>query len=682
MNKVISPERIIDAAVGLLCVAVATAWTFNPLRTPFSGRTFSNFFESQARSFLEGKLALEKGELGIEAFVRDGADYMYFGPLLALFRLPFVAIGVLDGQLTTISLLLGTLLFYVQAIKMFDVVMDLVHPSAGPSRRWFRLGWRASIATGTVVLTLLAIPWVYHEAHLWSAALFLTLLNQMLGFQDMDGRRIWMVGIVLLGVVLNRPTTAYAGMLGVLILLAVMAYKRTATRANMVQLGAWLGVAFITTVAVNAAKFRRPFGIPMEAQVFSTVDANRAEMLRVNDGKYFQVEFIPSNVWAYFKPNGVDLSTTFPFVAPPRAVPSVFGDAFYDATYRTASVTATNPLLFLASLLGVFVLVAKLRGPDLWRVSAPVVAGVLAAGGVAGWGYIATRYLTDFLPGMLLLSAIGLAWLIRQIDEHPEGISSMVRSAGVVGGVGLIAWSILANTAISVGYNFSTGDDAAGIERLLATEDAVAELIGSSPAERTQRVDTLRYDRDDPVPAKSLAVIGDCEALYYSNGEPVDTWMAIEYGESDWHSTFTMTPSKQVVNGTEFTLVSITESDAPGAYFFDLQYRVDEILLDDGVIEYSLIMIDNFGLITIDELEMPLVGPTEFAVTFERYRRNFFVERDGQNILYGHFDMDPLYDSPDPLVSFLGSGDIAGVQVDPVAVDTPWCDRVAPDPER
>ena len=679
-------ERVIDAAVAFLCVAVATAWTFNPLRTPFSGRTFSNFFESQARSFLEGRLALEKGELGIEAFVRDGADYMYFGPLLAFVRLPFVALGVLDGRVTTISLLAGTLLFYLQAIKMLDIVTPLVAPSAGAMPRWVRLGWRASVATGTVILTLLAVPWVYHEAHLWSAALFLTLLNQMLRFQDMDPRRIWTIGIVLLAVVLNRPTTAYAGMLGVLMLLAVVTLRRTAPRTNVVRLGAWLGAAFVATVAVNVAKFRRPFGIPMEAQVFSTVDANRAEMLRVNDGKYFQAEFIPSNVWAYFKPNGVDLSTTFPFVSPPQAVPHVFGDSFYDATYRTASVTATNPLLFLASLLGVFVLITKLRGPSLWHVSAPVTAGVLAAGGVAGWGYIATRYLTDFLPGMLLLSAIGLAWLVRDRDrdqtERLDATAATLRTAGAVAGVALVAWSIVANTAISVGYNFSAGDDAVGIERLLAAEDTVAAVIGSSPAERTARVETLRYDRDDPVAPKSLAVIGDCEALYYSNGEPVDTWLNVEYGESDWRSTFTMTPTDRITEGAEFNVVSLAESGEPGAYFFELQYRVDRLLTDKGVIEYSLIMVDNFGLITIDELEMPLTGATDFAVTFERYRRNFFVERNGQNILYGHFDMDPLYDSPDPLVSFVSPGDVAGMQIDPVGVETPWCDRLAPDSPR
>ncbi|MFK8023051.1 MAG: hypothetical protein AB8G26_03720, partial [Ilumatobacter sp.] len=369
----ISAERLIDAAVAFVCVGVATAWTFNPFRTPFSATTFSNFFEAQARGFLEGRLALEKGELGIEAFVRDGADFMYFGPLLALFRIPFSALEILEGRLTVISLLVGTLLFHVQAVKMLDIVLDIVHPggsNASGLRRW-KLAWRATVTTGTVILTLLAIPWVYHEAHLWSAAVFLTVLNQMLRFESMNRRQIVVFGLVLVAVVLNRPTTAYGAMLGVAILLVIVSIRRSVEWVNVAHLGAWLGAALVAAVTVNVAKFRRPFGIPMEAQVFSTVDEHRAEMLRVNDGKYFRLEFMPTNVWAYFKPNGVDLSTTFPFVSTPQDVPHVFGDYVYDATYRTASITATNPLLFLGSFLGVFALVKLARTAAIWRLAAP-----------------------------------------------------------------------------------------------------------------------------------------------------------------------------------------------------------------------------------------------------------------------------------------------------------------------
>ena len=434
-------DWVIDGAVAFICIGVATAWTFNPLHRQFTGGTFSNYFEGQARAFLDGHLAIDPGVLGIEAFIRDGNEYMYFGPLLGIFRLPQVLLTYsLDGRTTAISLLIGTLVLYWQSIKLLDRVLDLVHPDVeeSPTERWFRLGWRASVAAGTVVLTLLAIPWGYHEAHLWSAALFIALLTQILRFNDMTPRRIWIFGLVLLALVLNRPTTAYAGLIGVALLIVVVFVRKSVSRGNLTRLSVCFGVALFATVSVNYAKFRRPFGIPMEDQFFTKVDENRAQMLLVNDGKYFQTKFIPSNLWAYFRPNGVDLSTTFPFVSMPRSIPWVWGDAFYDATYRTASVTATNPLLTFVSVAGVVMFVKLFRQESFWRLLPAVVAGILAAGGVAGWGYIATRYLTDFLPGMLLLSAIGIAGFVRYVHGRTKPFPVGLKRTAQVGGIALV----------------------------------------------------------------------------------------------------------------------------------------------------------------------------------------------------------------------------------------------------
>ena len=74
---------------------------------------------------------------------------------------------------------------------------------------------------------------------------------------------------------------------------------------------------------------------------------------------------------------------------------------------------------------------------------------------------------------------------------------------------------------------------------------------------------------------------------------------------------------------------------------------------------------------------MPLSEPSEFSITFDQNRGNFFVERNSRNILYGHFDMDPLYDAPDPGISWLPAGDYAGMTFETFLLDTPWCDRLA-----
>lgn len=675
-------DRAIDVVVAFVCVGVGTAWTFNPLRTQFTGGTFANYFEGQARAFLDGNLSIGRGVLGIEAFIRDGQEYMYFGPLLGIFRMPFVAATYeLDGRLTLVSLFVGTALLYWQSIKLLDQIIVAIHPGDRQSdiERWIRLGWRLSVAIGTVVLTLLAIPWSYHEAHLWSAALFITLLNQILRFTDMRAGRIWVLGLTLLALVLNRPTTAYAGLIGVALLIAVALWRKLAERRAVLQLSGWFLLAFVATVSVNWAKFRRPFGIPMEDQLFTQIDENRAAMLARYDNKYFQTEFIPSNLWAYFRPNGVDISSRFPFIDVPQRLPWVWGDAFYDATYRTASVTSTNPLLVVASIVGIIAFVRIFREPSFWRLMPLVAAGILAAGGVAGWGYIATRYLTDFLPGMLVLSAIGIAVFIRWVDGRTEPFNPALKRVAQVSAIILVGWSIVANIAIAFNYSYSLGDRPEHIARLLSIQDASAGIIGPSLADRTVFLDELPYARYDPALPGTLAVIGDCEALYYSNGDTVDTWVTVEYGPSDWRRNYTLTPSPDIQPGDEYTLVRLSEAAdfAPGAYFFDLVLTVDAVRPEDNEIEYTLTMVDNFGTIVVDKLTMPLDDPTDLSVTFDQNRRAFVVEKDGNNILYGHFDMDPLYDSDDPGIRFLSAGEYPGMSFDERTLDTPWCDRLS-----
>ncbi|HUS41630.1 MAG TPA: hypothetical protein VMY16_03090 [Ilumatobacteraceae bacterium] len=675
-------DRVIDVFVAFTCFAVGTAWTFNPFRTQFTGGTFANYFEGQARAFLDGNLALEEGVLGIEAFIRDGKEFMYFGPFLGVIRVPFALLSDgLDGRLTLMSLFIGTALLYWQSNKLLDHILVLVHPGVDQSttERWFRIGWRISVATGTVVLTLLSIPWGYHEAHLWSAALFITVLNQMMRFSEMPTNRMWIFGVTLLALVLNRPTTAYAGLIGVAALFAVSFWRKLASRRALLQLAGWFTLAFVATVSVNWAKFRRPFGIPMEDQFFTKVDANRAEMLARYDNKYFQTEFIPSNLWAYFRPDGVDISGRFPFIDAPRSLPWVWGDAFYDATYRTASVTATNPLLLIGSVIGVIAFVRLWREPSFWRLAPVVGAGILAAGGVAGWGYIATRYLTDFLPGMLVLTAIAIAVFVRYVNGRTEPINPVVKRVGQVGAIALITWSIVANVAIAFNYSYSLGDRLDHMSRLLDVQDAAAGIIGSSPADRTVFLDELPYERYDPAEVGTLAIIGDCEALYYSNGDTVDTWVAVEYGDSDWRRDYLTTSTDELAVGYEIELVRLSESSSfdEDAYWFSLVLRVDDIRPDDNEIEYTLTMIDTFGELPAEELVMPLDDPSVFSITFDENRGTFFVERDGRNILYGHFDMDPLYDSPDPGISWLPAGDFGGMTFETLSLDTPWCDRLA-----
>ena len=268
---------------------------------------------------------------------------------------------------------------------------------------------------------------------------------------------------------------------------------------------------------------------------------------------------------------------------------------------------------------------------------------------------------------------------VRWVDGRTEPFDPRLTRAVKVGAVALITWSIVANTAIAFNYSYSLGDRLDHMARLLSVQDAAAGFFGSSPADRTEFLDALPYERYDPTPPGTLAIIGDCEALYYSNGDTVDTWVSVEYGNSEWRRDFTLDSDPDLAPGYELELVRISESADfdPGAYTFSLVYRVDDVRPDDDVIEYSLIMRDNFGEIVGDEIEMPLTDPKTLSITFDHYRRTFFVETNGRNVLYGHFDMDPLYDTDDPAIRFVLPGSYGPLTLEEQTLDTPWCDRLA-----
>ena len=67
-----------------------------------------DFYDAQARGFLDGTWEVDGGVLSIERFESHGGTYMYQGPWPALLRVPLVAVTErYDGRLTQLSMLLA-----------------------------------------------------------------------------------------------------------------------------------------------------------------------------------------------------------------------------------------------------------------------------------------------------------------------------------------------------------------------------------------------------------------------------------------------------------------------------------------------------------------------------------------------------------------------------------------------
>jgi hypothetical protein len=87
--------RIVTLAATALFLLLVCRWRPWDLfdRAGFS----ADFYDEQARAFIRGRLHVDPAVPGPEGFLIDGRTYLYYGPLLALARVPFAILGAIFG---------------------------------------------------------------------------------------------------------------------------------------------------------------------------------------------------------------------------------------------------------------------------------------------------------------------------------------------------------------------------------------------------------------------------------------------------------------------------------------------------------------------------------------------------------------------------------------------------------
>ncbi len=300
-----------------------------------------------------------------------------------------------------------------------------------------------------------------------------------------------------------------------------------------------LGVGLVPLLAgcaVNYAKFGVPFGVSNFDQVFTMVNAYRRRFLAANHNSEWGTVFIPTNVLAYLRPDGLRLTSVFPFITLPAVPPGALSGVLFDRRYRTASLPASSPLLFVLSCWG---LVTAFRPKPIGRVA--LTRFLLLAAGIAGaalliWGYIAPRYLADFVPFLVLASAVAVVDIWRRL----EGGRRQVRVGTLVVIAAVAVFTIAANIGLAITPNEEW--NSTQLLHYVEAQKAVSDVTGHPLSSQVVRGNSL------PVwgPADQLYVVGDCQALYISNGEYYSTvpsqqfqrttWMAVERGHSFQHT--------------------------------------------------------------------------------------------------------------------------------------------------
>ena len=93
----------------------------------------TDFYDAQAHAFLRGQLDVPSSVPGPEGFLIDGKTYLYYGPALAVARLPFAVFGHwADGRLSLISMVAA---FFVACTATFHLSVRVSALLGGGSPR-------------------------------------------------------------------------------------------------------------------------------------------------------------------------------------------------------------------------------------------------------------------------------------------------------------------------------------------------------------------------------------------------------------------------------------------------------------------------------------------------------------------------------------------------------------------
>src|SRR4051794_39954047 len=163
------------------------------------------FYDVQGHAFLHGRLDVPADAVSIEGFLIGGKTYVYFGPVLALLRLPVLAVTHdLDGRLTQLYMLLGIAVLLASAAQLHWRIRELVRPGAQVTRTELVAAGLMQFALGAGSVMLFLTSWlsVYNETELWGAAFTLAAVSAVVGvIQEPSTRRIaWAGALTLLAV--------------------------------------------------------------------------------------------------------------------------------------------------------------------------------------------------------------------------------------------------------------------------------------------------------------------------------------------------------------------------------------------------------------------------------------------------------------------------------------------------
>jgi hypothetical protein len=496
-------------AVFLVLATSGRPWTLFD-RGPFT----SDFYDVQARALTRGRLSVPPEAASIEGYVADGETHFYYGLVPALARTPISAVTTAAaGRLVVVSQLGGIAVACMAGARLLrraPRALGVELPASG--ERLLTGGFAAAVGIATPLLWLSSRALVYHEAELWGAALTVLGFERIVAWWETRESRdlLWASAVAALAFSTRAAPGAGPALAlgGLAVVLAARGRWRTA---------AWAAGAALVPVAlfaaVNLARFGSPFSIPFDRQVLNAFSESRRAALADNGGTLFGLKFAPTTVLQYLRPDTLELRSLLPWFSwGDRA--HLIGDVTFDTVDRSASLPVVAPAFVAASVPGVVALFRR-RPPAAWAIA--FAAGLVATVPTVSIAFIANRYLADFVPALVVGAALGApvvaAWATK----------SRRRCLWTVGGtVALVTLALVVNAGLGVLaralYLLPEQDQR---RAYVALQYDVHDALGGSQPPYVSRVAAL----GSAGPDGEVAIVGDCDALYRSDGE---RWSLLE----------------------------------------------------------------------------------------------------------------------------------------------------------
>jgi hypothetical protein len=440
----------------------------NSLGGGYNGR----FFRAQADAIADGRLDVAREDIHSECFDYESRCYGYFGVTPSLLRLPFLPyLHWLKSGLTPLYLGVALLLAYWTALRLVRRgLIEFGHPDVprGAVLGYFVV---AAVALGPGgSLLFLTRPGVFEEAIAWGVAFFLIALERAWAWHATRRMRPLLLAVVFAVAAANaRPTTATAcASLGVVV--AVLSRVGMASAARR-QRGVLVAAACLSVLPglTAAGVFWLKFGTPLpDIRLNEQIPEAPwwADVLRINGERAGGPIFLPTELIAYLRPDGVIWQDSWPYADFGRwpqntlwVPPLPPGGAYVE---RMTTATASMPLAWGLNLLVLLSLSAT--GWRLWvsrgqpasaRTTWTAPEWLLATGLLVSAAAmivlivttigITNRYLAEFFSISVVGMALGHRVIMPRLVPRPA-----LRAIVAVGAVVLSVWSVVVTVLLTV----------------------------------------------------------------------------------------------------------------------------------------------------------------------------------------------------------------------------------------